>query len=149
MVLYLWVKKREKKLGLSCAKLRLNLLCLLKLNQIKYQMCFAGRINWYSIYFANVWLYIKVIFHFQLFGSSSVEVIFHRGFLPWRWSSLKVIFLLLKIFKIILSSPRVDRKMLENKFSSFSVIFSYVGHLPFRSSSIFSKFPNLFWALLE
>ena len=44
------------------------------------------------------------------------------GHLPFRSSSIEVVFLLFKIFKIILSSTRVDLQMLESKFCSFPAI---------------------------
>jgi hypothetical protein len=73
-------------------------------------------------------------------------------------SSMEVVFFPQKNVQIVLSSTIVDLKLLESSFSHFmlfqavscyfQVIFHW-GPLPWRSSSVFSKFLILFWVLIN
>jgi hypothetical protein len=79
-----------------------------------------------------------------------MEVIFHGGLLPWRSSSMEVVFHLIKMCKIVLSSSRVDLQCLQAGVAKFQLFgSSYMeGHLTWRSTSLFSNVSKLFWALL-
>ena len=82
------MREEEKQAGAELCQAQAQVSLNLK---VEFQIWVLPEKKYISLYFAD----------FQLLRSSPMEVVFHGGRLPWRSSSMEVVFLLSKIFQIV------------------------------------------------